>query len=78
MIRKATIDRYAGVLGYTDDPIVSTDVRGSAFSGLYDSLATMVVDGTMLKTIVWFDNGWGYSVRVVDAIRRVHQVEVPA
>lgn len=72
---EATSERYPGILGYTTDPIVSSDVRGSAYSGIYDSLATMVVDGSLLKTIVWFDNGWGYSCRIVEALRRVTGTE---
>ncbi len=78
VVRDAAKGRYRGIFGYTDDPIVSSDVCGSTYSGLYDSLATMVVDGTLLKTIVWFDNGWGYSMRIIDALRRVHTLEVSA
>lgn len=69
-VRAAAADRYPGVLGFTDDPIVSSDVRGSAFSGLYDSLAAMVVGGTLLKTVVWFDTGWGYAARIVELIKQ--------
>lgn len=69
-VRAASADRYPGVLGFTDDPIVSSDVRGSAFSGLYDSLAAMVVGGTLLKTVVWFDTGWGYAARIVELIEQ--------
>lgn len=59
----------SGVIGYTDEPIVSSDVIGSVNSAVWDALATMVIDGTMVKAVVWFDNGWGYAARVVDAIR---------
>ncbi len=59
------------VIGYTDDPIVSSDVIGSPYSALWDGLATLVIDGTMVKGIVWFDNGWGYAARVVDVIGRM-------
>ena len=75
-VREATEVRFAGILGYTEDPIVSSDVRGSRYSGIFDSLATLVVGGSMLKTIVWFDNGWGYSVRVVEALHAIHRVDV--
>ena len=74
-VREATEVRFAGILGYTEDPIVSSDVRGSRYSGIFDSLATLVVGGSMLKTIVWFDNGWGYSVRVVEALHAIHRVD---
>ena len=76
IVMEATRGRFEGILGYTYDPIVSSDVRGTSFSGIYDSLATIVVDGTMLKSIIWFDNGWGYSVRVVETLRRIETVEV--
>lgn len=56
------------VIGWTDEPIVSSDVIGSPNSAVWDSLATMVMDGTMVKAVIWFDNGWGYAARVVDAI----------
>lgn len=56
------------VIEYTEDPIVSSDVIGNPHSAIWDGLATLVVQGTMLKCITWFDNGWGYAARVVDAI----------
>ena len=61
----------AGPIGFTDEPIVSSDVIGSPNSGIWDSLATMVMDGTMVKAVIWFDNGWGYAARVVDAIGKL-------
>lgn len=59
------------VIGYTEDPIVSSDVIGSPHSAVWDGLAAMVIDRTMIKAIVWFDNGWGYAARVVDVIGRM-------
>jgi glyceraldehyde 3-phosphate dehydrogenase len=58
------------IMDYTDEPIVSRDIVGDPHSAIWDGLATLVVDGTMLKCITWFDNGWGYAARVVDAISR--------
>lgn len=67
------------VIGFTDDPIVSSDVIGSSYSALWDAAATMVIGGTMLKAVIWFDNGWGYAARVVDIIGRMAALEeVPA
>ena len=60
-----------GIMQYTDDPIVSTDIVSSPFSSIVDSLLTAVVDGTMLKVVAWYDNEWGYSNRVVDLVQRV-------
>ncbi|MHB8234748.1 MAG: type I glyceraldehyde-3-phosphate dehydrogenase, partial [Solirubrobacteraceae bacterium] len=61
----------AGILQYTEDPIVSTDIVKSQYSSIVDSLLTSVVDGTMLKVVAWYDNEWGYSNRLVDLVQRV-------
>ena len=79
-VRTAVESRYSTVLEYSADPIVSSDVRQSTHSGIYDSLAAMVMGGTMLKTITWYNNGWGYTARVVEAAERMadHAMGVPA
>jgi glyceraldehyde 3-phosphate dehydrogenase len=61
----------AGIVQYTEDPIVSTDIVQSPYSSIVDSLLTAVVDGTMLKVVAWYDNEWGYSNRIVDLVSRV-------
>src|SRR6202050_1823255 len=61
----------AGIMQYTEDPIVSTDIVKSPFSAIVDSLLTAVVDDTMLKVVAWYDNEWGYSNRIVDLVQRV-------
>jgi glyceraldehyde 3-phosphate dehydrogenase (phosphorylating) len=60
-----------GIMQYTDEQIVSSDVVGSPFSSVVDSLLTAVVDGTMVKVVAWYDNEWGYSNRLVDLIARI-------
>jgi glyceraldehyde 3-phosphate dehydrogenase len=60
-----------GIMQYTEDPIVSSDVVRSPFSSIVDSLLTAVLDGTMLKVVAWYDNEWGYSNRLVDLVQRV-------
>ena len=60
-----------GIMAYTDDEIVSSDIRGSQFSAIVDSLLTALIDGTMLKVVAWYDNEWGYSNRLVDLVQRV-------
>jgi glyceraldehyde 3-phosphate dehydrogenase len=60
-----------GIMQYTEDPIVSSDIVQSPFSSIVDSQLTAVVDGTMLKVVAWYDNEWGYSNRVVDLTQRV-------
>jgi glyceraldehyde 3-phosphate dehydrogenase len=76
VIRKEVAASYADVIEYVEDPIVSSDVIGSSQSGNFDSLATLVIDDTMIKAIVWFDNGWGYSVRIVEVLgKMIEQLE---
>jgi glyceraldehyde 3-phosphate dehydrogenase len=57
-----------GFLGVTDEPLVSTDFIGNPCSGIVDLLSTTVVDGTLLQVAAWYDNEWGYSMRVVDLL----------
>ena len=60
-----------GIMAYTEDPIVSTDIVRSPFSSIVDSKLTAVMDGTMLKVVAWYDNEWGYSNRIVDLVQKV-------
>jgi glyceraldehyde 3-phosphate dehydrogenase len=61
----------AGVLAYTDDPIVSSDIVKSPYSAIFDSQLTSVLDGTLVKVVAWYDNEWGYSNRLVDVVQRL-------
>ena len=61
----------AGLLQYTEDPIVSTDIVSSPYSAILDSQLTAVIDGTMAKLVAWYDNEWGYANRLVDLVQRV-------
>jgi glyceraldehyde 3-phosphate dehydrogenase len=61
----------AGIMQYTEDPIVSSDIVKSPYSSIVDSLLTAVMQGTMLKVVAWYDNEWGYSNRVVDLVQKV-------
>ena len=60
-----------GILDYTEDEIVSTDIVGSAYSSIFDAGLTSVIDGTLVKVVAWYDNEWGYSSRLVDLAARV-------
>ncbi len=60
-----------GILEYTEDPIVSTDIVGNPHSSIFDSLLTVAIDGTMVKAVSWYDNEWGYSNRCVDLVQRL-------
>jgi glyceraldehyde 3-phosphate dehydrogenase len=55
-----------GVLGYSEDPLVSTDLKGDDCSSIVDSPLTNVLEGNMVKVVAWYDNEWGYSCRVAD------------
>jgi glyceraldehyde 3-phosphate dehydrogenase len=63
--------RYEGIIQYTSDPIVSTDVNKSPYSSVYDSQLTMVTDKTLLKVVAWYDNEWGYSCRLTELAEKV-------
>ncbi|MGB0091154.1 MAG: type I glyceraldehyde-3-phosphate dehydrogenase [Solirubrobacteraceae bacterium] len=70
---EAVADRgtFEGILAYTDEPIVSSDVVKSSYSSIFDSALTTVLDGTQVKVVAWYDNEWGYSSRLVDLAQRV-------
>jgi glyceraldehyde 3-phosphate dehydrogenase len=70
-VRTAVESKYSQVIEYSADPIVSSDVRQSPHSGIYDSLAAMVMGGTLVKTITWYNNGWGYAARVVEVAEKM-------
>jgi glyceraldehyde 3-phosphate dehydrogenase len=60
-----------GILDYTEDPIVSSDIVKSPYSSIFDASLTTVVDGTQVKVIAWYDNEWGYSTRLVELAEKV-------
>lgn len=66
VLKKASQTSMKGILGYTDEPLVSVDFRKTNVSATIDSQLTLVMDGDMVKVIAWYDNEWGYSQRVVD------------
>ena len=57
-----------GILGYTDDPVVSSDFKGDPRSSIFDALSTMALTDTFVKVMAWYDNEWAYSERVADLI----------
>lgn len=65
-LREAAHGQLEGVLGFSDEPLVSRDYNGNKLSSIVDSLSTMVIEGNMVKVISWYDNETGYSNRVVD------------
>ena len=62
---------YQGILGVTDEPLVSSDFKGSSFSCIIDLNLTNVVAGNLVKVVAWYDNEWGYSNRLVEIVSDV-------
>ena len=69
--RNAAAGALAGILGVSDEPLVSSDFRGDSRSSIIDSASTMVLGGNFVKVIAWYDNEWGYSCRCADLIEMV-------
>jgi glyceraldehyde 3-phosphate dehydrogenase len=67
-LKSAAEGALKGILAYTEDPVVSTDMLHNPNSSIVDSLLTKVLDGNLVKVISWYDNEWGYSMRVVDMV----------
>jgi glyceraldehyde 3-phosphate dehydrogenase len=67
----AESDGLKGILQYTEDPIVSTDIITNPYSSIVDGLLTSVIDGTLVKVVSWYDNEWGYSNRLVELAQKV-------
>jgi glyceraldehyde 3-phosphate dehydrogenase len=71
VVRTAATSRWPGVLDYEEDPVVSSDILRSPYSGTFDAQATMTLGERLSKTLTWYDNGWGYSHRAVDLMERL-------
>ncbi|MFO7173887.1 MAG: type I glyceraldehyde-3-phosphate dehydrogenase [Bacillota bacterium] len=67
-LKAAAEGELKGILGYTEEPLVSSDFKGNPLSSIVDGLSTMVIGGNLVKVVAWYDNEWGYSNRVVDLI----------
>jgi glyceraldehyde 3-phosphate dehydrogenase (phosphorylating) len=70
-MRTAADGALKGILAYTEDPIVSSDIVKNSASSIFDSQLTAVMDGTMVKVVSWYDNEWGYSCRVGDLVQKI-------
>jgi glyceraldehyde 3-phosphate dehydrogenase len=69
--KAASENELKGILQYCEEPLVSVDFKGSAYSSIIDALSTMVIGGNMVKVISWYDNEYGYSNRVVDLVKYI-------
>ena len=65
-MKKASLGSLKGVLGYTDEEVVSTDMRGESCTSVFDARAGIQLDPTFVKLIAWYDNEWGYSSKLLD------------
>jgi glyceraldehyde 3-phosphate dehydrogenase len=73
LLKEAAEGELKGILGYEEKPLVSADYTNDTRSGIIDAPSTMVVDGTMLKLFVWYDNEVGYANRLMDLVQKVAQ-----
>ncbi len=73
-VKAAAEGPLAGILQYSEDPLVSTDIIGNPNSSIFDASSTQVLGGNLVKVLSWYDNEWGYSNRVVDLIIRLSQM----
>ena len=73
-VKAAADGPLKGILQYSEDPLVSTDIIGNPHSSIFDAQSTQVLGGNMVKVLSWYDNEWGYSNRVVDLIDRVAEL----
>ena len=64
-----------GIVGYTSDPIVSSDVIGREETMIYDEKATMITNDSLLKTLCWYDNGWGFASRILEVVDAYSNLE---
>lgn len=69
--QRADRGELEGILRYSEEPLVSSDIVKSPYSSIFDAPLTMVIDGTQVKVVAWYDNEWGYSNRLVELAQRV-------
>ena len=69
VVKKASETNLKGILGYTEDAVVSTDFRGCSLTSIYDATAGIGLDGNFVKLVSWYDNEWGYSNKVVEMLK---------
>ena len=70
-MKEASDGSMKGVLGYTDQKVVSTDFRGESCTSIFDAEAGMALDKSFVKVVAWYDNEWGYSTKVLEMVRTV-------
>jgi glyceraldehyde 3-phosphate dehydrogenase len=71
-MKKAAQGEMKGILGYTEDDVVSTDFLGESCTSIFDAGAGIALTETFMKLVAWYDNEWGYSSKCVDLIRHIN------
>ena len=71
VLKNAANEELSGILGFSEEPLVSIDYRGNSHSSIVDADNTSVLDGTSVKILTWYDNEWGYSCRVRDLVKYI-------
>jgi glyceraldehyde 3-phosphate dehydrogenase len=74
-MKAASQGRMKDILGYSDEPLVSSDLKGDPRSAVFSSLDTLVIGGNLAKVVAWYDNEWAYSVRVADLVKYIGSKE---
>merc|ERR1712115_394325 len=74
-VKKRAEGDMKGFLGYSDEPLVSTDYQGNFISSIFDADAGIMLNPNFVKLVAWYDNEWGYSARVVDLMKHVSAVD---
>jgi len=75
VVKETAEGALRGILEYEEEPIVSSDVIGNPHSSVFDAQSTMILGDRLIKTVAWYDNGWGYSMRVVGLIERFGRLD---
>ncbi|MDY2671323.1 MAG: type I glyceraldehyde-3-phosphate dehydrogenase [Anaerovoracaceae bacterium] len=75
MLKEQAAGPMKGFMGYSEEPLVSIDYKGEENTCVIDALSTLVIDGTMLRVVAWYDNEWGYSGRICDLVNIIAEKE---
>jgi glyceraldehyde 3-phosphate dehydrogenase len=68
-MKAQSVGALKGILGYTEEKVVSTDFRGESCTSVFDAEAGIALDPTFIKVVAWYDNEWGYSCKVLEMVR---------
>lgn len=75
VMKEASLHAFKGIVGYTEDPVVSSDFMGDARTSIFDADAGIMLSPTFVKLVAWYDNEWGYSNKLVDLMQYIYEVD---